>query len=315
MPKPANLLGFAAGPAAPASRVDVAGERLRPAIRRPRRRGGWRKLALAAGCSVAACMAFAVQARLELPADAIVSGPGFDGLAQSVGLGIAQVQVTGHRYTPDSAIFLALALEQTGSQLSFDGASARIRIEALPWVATAAIQRIFPDGLSITIRERTAYAVWHRPDNDVLVDATGRELGAVAPGHDLALPSVAGDGAGPRAAEILTLVAGHDAIARRLAKAWRIADRRWRLELVGGTRIELPAENAAPALARLVGQTPAPALTALLDGAVASIDLRASEHMVIRRRDSIVRRLASPATGQAGRPARSIAPMAAVKSR
>ena len=208
-----------------------------------------------------------------------------DRLARAIGLGIEQVQVAGHRHTLDGDIFRALGLDQPGSQLSFDVAAARDRIEQLPWVQTATIQRTFPDGLVIAITERTPYAVWHRQDVAVLLDQTGRELAAIRASQDLGLPAVTGDGAGPRAAEILALVTEHEPIARRFLLAWRIADRRWMIELASGVRIELPAEGEAAALARMFAQTPPAALAALLDGAADSIDLRGAEHMVIRRHE------------------------------
>ena len=204
--------------------------------------------------------------------------------AARAGLGIARVHVVGHRFTPDAAIFQALGLDDTVTQLSFDGASARTRLEQLPWVAAATVQRVFPDGLTVAVAEREPYAIWRLPGRDLLVDATGRELGAVGSGSDVGLPVVAGVGAGPKATEVLALIAGYESIARRFAVAHRIADRRWRLELVSGARIELPAEGAAAAIDRLVARVSTQQLAGLLDGRLDSIDLRHGEHIVIRRR-------------------------------
>ena len=233
---------------------------------------------------------------------AVVVLGGVDDWSQAAiaGLGIAQLHVTGHRFTTDTAIFQALALDETATHFNFDGLAARQRLEQLPWVRSATIQRVFPDGLTIAISERTPYAVWRRTGLDslvqeTLVDGTGRELGTLSAGSEVGLPVVAGEGAGPRAPEILALVARYEPIAQRLAVAHRVADRRWRLELIGGTRIELPAEGAGAALARLVAQIPPDRLTQLLDGQLESIDLRTAEHIVVRRRLLVAPRAAGQA--------------------
>ena len=162
---------------------------------------------------------------------------------------------------------------------------------------------MFPDALTVAIAERKPFAVWRLPGRDLLVDQSGRELGSVGSGSDVGLPVIAGVGAGPRAAEVLALIARHDSIAQRFAVAHRIADRRWRLELVSGARIELPADGAAAAISRLVARVSAQQLAGLLDGRLDSIDLRDGEHVVIRRRIESSRRPDVPSRSRGPLPA------------
>lgn len=203
-----------------------------------------------------------------------------DAAARSIGLGIEQVDITGHRLTSDREIFGALELGAAPSHLSFDPEAARSRIERLAWVKSVAIQRTLPGGLAIVVTERQPVAVWQRAGDDVLVDRDGRELGAVRRDTDMGLPIVSGDGAGPRATEILDLLAQHPLLAERLRKAHRVADRRWTLELTDGTLLHLPAEAAAAALTRLGARYP----SALTAGRFAVLDLRVPGQLLVRRR-------------------------------
>ena len=59
----------------------------------------------------------------------------------SLAIGLTQVSVTGHRYTPDSDILDAVGLDDARTMLSFDSRAAQDRIERLPWMERASIER------------------------------------------------------------------------------------------------------------------------------------------------------------------------------
>ena len=67
--------------------------------------------------------------------------PEVDEVLYWTGLRIDQVTVSGQRFTPDADVFDALDLLNVRSLLSIDSAAARERIERLPWIATATINR------------------------------------------------------------------------------------------------------------------------------------------------------------------------------
>jgi hypothetical protein len=87
-------------------------------------------------------VAFAGVARpLSSPAPALAE---LERLIELAGYGLTQVSVTGHRYTLDSDIFDAIGLENAHTMLSFDTRAAQDRIERLPWVERASIERVPP---------------------------------------------------------------------------------------------------------------------------------------------------------------------------
>jgi cell division protein FtsQ len=202
-----------------------------------------------------------------------------DRLAELAGFGLRQVSVTGHRFTPDDAIFDAFDPINVRSQLRFDSVAVRERIERLPWVDTASITRILPDQISVRIVERTPFAVWQRGSREMLIDANGREL-APADGLRRDLPRVAGAGAPAEAGEILALIGKHPEVLGRLEVATRVGERRWTLRLKSGPEVHLPAGGVPEALAQLMA---AHARHRLLEQPYTIIDMRSDERIAVRR--------------------------------
>ncbi len=203
-----------------------------------------------------------------------------DRIVTSLGFGIRQVDVRGHRYTSDADIYRALELDAAGSQLSFDAGAAEKRIEALAWVKSASVHRRLPDGISVQVVERKPFAVWRHDGKHAVIDDRGRVLAAVA-GSDIGLPVVAGAAAAPFVREIVDIVADHPALKQRLIEARRVAGRRWTLVLADGPQVHLPAANAKAALSRLMARAGA----ATSDPSLESIDLRTGGRLIIRRAD------------------------------
>jgi cell division protein FtsQ len=200
-----------------------------------------------------------------------------DRIAELAGLGLNQVQLTGHRFTADAAIFEQLELDRVRSLVSFNALAARERIEKLPWVETATITRLLPDTLAITITERKPFAVWQMGDRETLIDAGGRRLGGIRSGGAPELPRVAGPGAPDASAELFSHLIKYPDIASRLVVAERVGHRRWTLQLAGDLEVLLPSIlDARPfnALQQAVSGR------RLLDNGSGQIDLRHADRIV-----------------------------------
>ncbi len=196
------------------------------------------------------------------------------------GLGLDQIEVTGHRFTSDHDILDAVDLPNVRSLLSFDGAAVRRRIERLPWVATATIHRLFPNGLRIVISERPAFALWQRGRSDALIDASGRVLAMIAVNSATGLPRIAGEGAPEDASRLLEMIATVPNLMANLDVAERVAGRRWRLRLHNGTTVELPAEADAAAVSMLAEVRTG---GRLIDVAAGVIDLTVPRRIIMRQ--------------------------------
>ena len=213
-----------------------------------------------------------------------------DRFAESLGLAIQQVSITGHSHTTDDEIFRALDVGAR-SLLGFDASVARQRLERLPWVRSALIERVFPDAIEVKIIERQPFAIWRRATSDLLIDSGGYVLASVASDANMRLPIVVGEGAATLAHAFLSLVGAHPDLAQRFAHAELVAGRRWRLVVQGGPVIELPADGEVEALETLLAPRPGPRL---VDLDIEVVDLRLAREIVVQRAQKAKVSAASP---------------------
>jgi cell division septal protein FtsQ len=92
------------------------------------------------------------------------------------------VVVLGNERVPTAAVLERAALEGR-SLLTLDEQAAARRVEALPWVRRAQVQRWWPSTLAVRVEERQPVAVWVKGGETYLVDEEGRVLDrGVGPG-------------------------------------------------------------------------------------------------------------------------------------
>lgn len=92
------------------------------------------------------------------------------------------VTVVGAGHTPTAEIIAAAGLTDHPPLIDVTGAAAA-GVERLPWVATATVSREWPDGVRVTVVERTpvaAVALAAPAGTSALVDRTGRVLADTA---------------------------------------------------------------------------------------------------------------------------------------
>ena len=217
--------------------------------------------------------AFLVLGNAELRSAALAP---IEHAVELAGFGLQQVSVSGHRFTADTDIYGALDLDSARTLLSFDAGAARARIERLPWIERASIERVVPDRIEVRVAERAPFAVWRSGERNWLIDRAGRRLQMVPANLMPQLLHVSGAGAPEEAAALSAVLVDFPGIAGRLEVAERVATRRWTLYLAGGTSVDLPATGEAEALARL---------THLIESGLGSsagrIDLRVSTRTLV----------------------------------
>jgi cell division protein FtsQ len=101
---------------------------------------------------------------------------------------VRHVRVTGASRTPVADVLTAAGLDGHRLMIDVDGGPMAARVDALPWVARAQVQRRWPATVTVTISERTPVATVAAGGGAVLVDGTGRVLAPAPAG--LPLPAV-----------------------------------------------------------------------------------------------------------------------------
>ena len=138
------------------------------------------------------------------------------------------------------------------SLLFLDADAARIRLLANPWIADAAVLKLYPDRLQITITERQAFALWQKDGRVSVIAADGTVLEPFVEDRYRGLPLVVGRGAERQAKDFLAIVDHYPDIRSMLRASVLVAERRWNLLLNNGIDVRLPEGNVEQALDRLI---------------------------------------------------------------
>ena len=192
---------------------------------------------------------------------------------------IESVTIEGHKRTPREALRRAVGVGRGDGILATDPWAVKQRLERLPWVRDAKVQRQFPDRFVIVVTERTPIARLKRQDGVKLVDETGAVILASADPEHAALPLLAGEGAAEEAPALLRLLEDEPALARRVSGAVRHANRRWDIVFDTGAVVMLPEGMEHAAWQRFAEMDRQHALVAK---GFATYDLRNPTRMTIR---------------------------------
>ena len=200
----------------------------------------------------------------------------------AVGLRIEEFSISGRRYTRESDIVAAVGAYYGDPILAIDPTDAKLRIEGLPWVERAEVERILPKTISVNVIERIPMAIWQSNDLHHVVNRGGQVIIDQSPSDFLDLPVVSGDGAANAAAELVSVLNIVPSIRQYVVAAERRGDRRWDLFLTLGIKVQLPGDNADLALRRLAD---AEGRFGLFNRDIVNIDLRVPDRMIVRKRN------------------------------
>jgi cell division protein FtsQ len=206
-----------------------------------------------------------------------------DTLANSLGFRIAAIALSGQKEISREEILTTAGVTGRASLLFLDADAARLRLMANPWIADAAVLKLYPDRLQITIRERQAFALWQKDGRVSVIAADGTVLEPFVENRYLSLPLVVGRGAQRQAEDFLAIVDRYPDIRSVLRASILVAERRWNLRLANGIDVRLPEANVAGALDRLVELDRD---KKLLSRDIAMIDLRLPDRATIRLSDA-----------------------------
>ena len=206
-----------------------------------------------------------------------------DGAANALGFRIAAVSLTGNNEVGREQALALTGVTGRASLLFFNAETARAGLLANPWIADAAVLKLYPDRLLITITERRAFALWQCNGKVNVIAEDGTVLQSFVEARYRDLPLVVGSGAERRAKDFIGLVDRYPEIRSALRASVLVADRRWNLRLTNGMDVRLPEGNLQAALDRLVKLDRE---KKLLSRDISSIDLRLPDRVTVRLSDA-----------------------------
>lgn len=197
------------------------------------------------------------------------------------GFRVEEVMLEGRDNESSAQIMKALDISRGAPLLTVDLQSARTRLEELPWVRVASVEREFPDTVRVRIVERRPLALWQRKNELVLVDDEGGVITSQNLERFPNLLVLVGKDAPMHATSLLSILAREPELKQRVNAAVRVGDRRWNIRMDNGVYVRLPETDALAAwqrFARLERQHK------LLKQDLLSIDLRIPDQLIVRTR-------------------------------
>lgn len=204
-------------------------------------------------------------------------------LTGHAGLAVQEITVVGRDRTAVADIMTALGARRGTPILTVDPAAARGRLEALPWVGKAVVERRLPSALHVEIEERQPLALWQLDGDVRLIDGIGETIdipSVIAFRH---LPLVVGEGAAVHAPGLLAMMQHRPDLADRVTAAIRVGDRRWNLQMQGDIEVRLPERGAREAWEKLAALDTE---KALLERAISEVDMRVPDQLILLPRGS-----------------------------
>jgi cell division protein FtsQ len=198
------------------------------------------------------------------------------------GLRVTDIVIEGRANTPESLLRAAIGVSKGDPILGFSLEETKARIETIPWVGHATVERRLPGTVIVNLQERRPFAIWQSQKKYVLVDRTGQ----VVTDQDVAqfpdLPLIVGQGAPAAAAVLLDALRERPALAEKVEASVRVGERRWNLRMANHTDVMLPEGHEVAALDRLAQLQQQ---HAILDRPLAAIDMRLPDRLVFRPRN------------------------------
>lgn len=209
-------------------------------------------------------------------------------VAEATGAVVEKIVVTGAVYTGKDDLQTALGLKKGDSLVGFDAGAARERIEQLPWVRLASVDRMLPDRVNVMIYEHVPLARLVAEGTIWVINKDGERIVADTDNAFPGLPLLQGEGAAEHANELFAHLANWPQLLSQLREAQWVGERRWDLRFVSGVVVQLPeqdkdfgTEQALPLLAKLEEARHVLTLNA------GEVDLRLPDRVVLRLPETV----------------------------
>ena len=207
-----------------------------------------------------------------------------DAAANTAGFRIAAVSLSGAKEVSREEVLTIAGVTGNASLLFLDADAARAKLMANPWIGDAAVLKLYPDRLQISVTERQAFALWQKDGRVSVIADDGTVLEPFVEGRYIGLPVVIGKGAERNAKEFLDALGRYPDVRTLVRASILVADRRWNLRLLNGIDVRLPETDVDGALKRLLQLDRD---KKLLTRDITVVDLRLPDRVTVRLSDAV----------------------------
>ena len=199
-------------------------------------------------------------------------------IAKSVGAKVQKILVQGASYSEHDALRDAIALTKGDSLVGYDASAARLRLEGLPWVKSAAVKRQLPSSVKVDVFEYQPLAVLEEGESYWVVNKDGHRI-AEADARFGTLPKLTGPAAAENAANLFANLVTYPHFSTQLFQANFVGERRWNLIFKSGVVVKLPEDDMPKALTILAQLEERRHVLAIPKG---TVDLRLPDKIVLQ---------------------------------
>jgi len=201
-------------------------------------------------------------------------------VSSKIGFRVNEILVVGRSETSQKELRKAMRLDRGAPILAYDLEEARKRVESLPWVHQATVERMLPDTILLTVKERKALAIWQNKGVFALIDVRGEVILKSGLERFGDLVVVVGEDAPIKTAELLETLNTQPELRRLVKAAVWVGGRRWNLRLTGDIDVRLPEDDTAGAWTRLAEYE---RVHQVLERDVQILDLRIPDRLIVRK--------------------------------
>jgi cell division protein FtsQ len=196
------------------------------------------------------------------------------------GFALREVRVEGRGETAVADILAAVKANRGDPILGIDIDGVRERLENLPWIETASVERRFPDQLIVSVTEAAPMALWQRNQKLFLVSRDGAVIETANLGKYAKLLIIVGEDAPKKAQDLFDILAQEPDLRSHVTAAVLVGKRRWNIRMDNDVDVKLPEDGALEAWRHFADLN---RRNNLLDKDVTAVDLRQSDRVVVRQ--------------------------------
>ena len=272
---PGSTAGSSTGSARATKRDDL----------RPHLRGAGMRRALRIALGTATAFAVVAPVYWAITSGALLAGidrvhRGFLDMTAQSGLALREVRVEGRGETAIADILTAVRANRGDAILGIDIDGVRQRLEDLPWIVSASVERRFPDQLVVQVVEAEPMALWQRNQKLFLVSRNGDVIETANLAKYSKLLIIVGEEAPHKAQDLFDILAAEPDLRSHVTAAVLVGKRRWNIRMDNDVDVKLPETGAGDAWRHFAELN---RKNDLLNKDITIVDLRLPDRVVVRQ--------------------------------